>query len=191
MDIIWGSMVLLGVIFAIAMGKITEVSEAFLQGGRDAVQLCVTMAGIMAMWTGLMKIAEEGGMIQMISKKLQPLLKFLFPDIPSNDPANKAIATNLTANFLGLGWAATPAGLNAMKELDRLNHYKKEASHAMCMFLIINMSSVQLFSVNLIAYRAEYGSIAPMEIVGAGIIATLISTLAGVIFALVMERRKK
>lgn len=191
LNYIWGGFILVGVVVALFQGRMPEVTNAAINGGRDAVNLCITMMGVIATWTGVIKIAEKGGMIGILAKKMQPLLRFLFPSVPDNHPAQQYIATNFIANFLGLGWAATPAGLEAMKELNKLNKGKETASHAMCMFLIINMSSVQLISVNIIAYRAQYQSQSPAEILGACIFATLFSTAAGILFAKSMGRRQK
>ena len=135
-----------------------------------------------------MKVAEKAGMIEGLSRKLSPVLTYLFPRIPKNHLARKYIATNIIANVLGLGWAATPPGLQAMKELQKLNKDKEKASIEMCTFLIINISSVQLISVNMLAYRTEYGSNDPAEIIGPALIATILSTIAGVIFSRIMMK---
>lgn len=191
LNYIWGGFILLGIIVAFFRGTMPEVTNAAINGGRDAVNLAITMLGVIATWTGVIKIAQKGGMIELAAKKMRPLLRFLFPSVPDHHPAQEYIATNFIANFLGLGWAATPAGLAAMKELDQLNHGRETASHAMCMFLIVNMSSVQLISVNIIAYRAQYESKSPTEILGACILATLFSTVAGILFAKMMGGRGK
>lgn len=190
LNVVWGAFVLIGIVTAMFTGGMERVTNAVIDGGRDAVNLAITMAGVVATWSGIMKIAERGGMIQSLAKKMNPLLNFLFPSIPKKHPARLYIATNFVANFLGLGWAATPAGLLAMKELQSLNPNKKVASPAMCMFLIINMSSLQLVTVNILAYRAQCGSVSPSEIVGAGIVATLFSTIAGVATAKLLEGRR-
>lgn len=186
---LWGAMILLAILTACITGRVPQLTQAFINGGKDAVSLCITMLGIVATWTGIMKIAEKGGLIQLLSKKMSFLLRFLFPDIPKDHPASQYIATNFIANFLGLGWAATPAGIAAMKEMDRLNKQKGRATRAMCMFLVINMSSIQLISVNMLAYRDQYGSANPAEIVGPSLIATLVSTFVGVVAAKLLERR--
>jgi len=180
LNFIWCIFIIFGIFSAFFTGTTAETATAILEGGQNAVRLAITMAGVVATWSGIMKIAEKGGLIESISEKLTPVMNFLFPDIPQNHPARQYIATNFTANFLGLGWAATPAGLLAMKELQKLNRHKETASRAMCMFLIVNMSSLQLVTVNLLAYRTQYGSANPSEIVGPGIIATLVSTLTGI-----------
>lgn len=190
LNAIWGIFVLLGIITAMFTGGMGEVSNAIIDSGREAVNLAITMAGVVATWSGIMKIAERGGMIEALAKKMNPLLNFLFPEIPKNHSVRLYIATNFVANFLGLGWAATPAGLLAMKELQELNNDKSRASKSMCMFMIVNMSSLQLVTVNILAYRAQCGSIRPSEIVGAGIVATLASTIAGIGAAKLFEGRR-
>lgn len=189
LNYIWGVMILIGIVTAIFTGKTAQITQAVIDGSRDAVNLAFTMAGVVAVWTGIMNIAQKGGMIKSLAKKIRPILRFLFPDIPDGHPAQQYIATNFTANFLGLGWAATPAGLKAMKELDKLNTKKGTASKSMCMFMVINMSSIQLISINLIAYRAQYFSENPSEILAAALIATIVSTFTGIFAVKVMERR--
>lgn len=184
---IWSMFLILGIVTAAFTGKMDAVTTAVIQGGMDAVQLAITMAGVVATWSGIMRIAERGGMIQGLTKHLDPVLSFLFPEVPKRHKARQYIATNFAANFLGLGWAATPAGLLAMKELQGLNKGKGIASRSMCMFLVINMSSLQLVTVNIIAYRAQYGSANPSAIIGAGIFATFLSTLAGIVAVKVAE----
>lgn len=191
LNYIWGSMIILGVIVGIFTGRINEVTQAIINSSKEAVELCLTMLGIVAAWMGIMKIAERGGIIDSLSNKMKPILKLLFPDIPVEHKANKYIATNIIANMLGLGWAATPAGLMAMKELQKLNKDKTSASNSMCMFLIINISSIQLVSINIIAYRAQYGAENATDIVIPTLIATTISTLAGIIYAKVKGRKNK
>lgn len=188
LNYIWGGFMLAGILYGILTNNMEEITNSVIRGGRDAVSLAITMLGVVAIWTGIMRIAQKGGLIQGLSKSLNGILKFLFPSVPENHPAREYIATNFAANFLGLGWAATPAGLQAMKELQKLNKHKKSASNAMCMFLIINMSSVQLVSINILAYRAEYGSLNPTEILGASLIATIVSTIVGIFYGKVMER---
>ena len=191
LNAIWSAFILIGIATAMFTSNMESVTNAVIDGGRDAVNLAITMAGVVATWSGIMKIAERGGMITALANKMNPLLNFLFPDVPKKHPARLYIATNFAANFLGLGWAATPAGLLAMKELQALNADKKSASNAMCMFMIVNMSSLQLVTVNILAYRAQCGSASPTEIVGAGIVATLASTIAGIAAGKLFERRRK
>lgn len=186
LNYLWGFMILIGIIYAALTGRLPEVTDAALDSAREAVTLCITMVGVMSFWVGLMRIAENSGIISGASKKLNPFLRFMFPGIPTGHKANEYISTNMIANIFGLGWAATPAGLKAMEELGKLNHHSKTASKEMCTFLIINISSLQLIPVNMIAYRSQYGSANPARIVGPAIVATLISTFAGILFAKIM-----
>lgn len=194
LNFLWAGMILLGVAYGAAAGRIEDVSNGFIEGGGEAVSLCITMLGIVSLWTGVMEIARKSGLIAGLKKKIAPLIKWLFPDVPPDHSASEYIAINLIANFCGLGWAATPAGLKAMEALaalqdERAGHHVTKASDAMCAFLVINISSIQLIPVNIIAYRAEYGSVNPAAIIIPGIIATTISTLAGVIFCKIKYRK--
>lgn len=194
-------MMVVGVIYGAFTGRIDAVTEAALESAKDAVMLCITMLGVMSFWTGLMEIASKAGIIEMASKKMRPLIRFLFPNIPKGHPAAEYITTNFIANFLGLGWAATPAGLKAMEALENLEEERRKtcsnesvrvvprgvASKEMCDFLILNISSLQLIPVNIIAYRSQYGSVEPTAIVGPAIVATTIGTLTAVIFCKVVN----
>lgn len=182
---LWGIMILLGIVFAAFTGRIGDVGTAALDSSKEAVTLCVTMLGIMSMWTGLMNIAKKAGIIDGLTRALRPVLAFLFPGVPREHKANEYMAANMISNVLGLGWAATPVGLKAMEELKKLNQSSHIASTDMCTFLIINISSLQLIPVNIIAYRSQYGSVSPTAILGMGLAATIISTMAGVIFSVV------
>ena len=187
MNYLWGGMILIGIIYGTVTGHLEEVSEAAIQSSKEAVSLCVVMAGVTALWVGMMRIAEKSGLLEAMEQRMQPVLNFLFPEIPGNHPSRKSIATNLLANVLGLGWAATPAGLKAMEELSDLEEERRRkkqravavgaASNEMCDFLILNISSLQLIPVNIIAFRTEYGSVTPTAIVGPAILATAISTV--------------
>ncbi|NLK22056.1 MAG: nucleoside recognition protein [Epulopiscium sp.] len=191
LNYLWGFMILIGIVVAAFTGTMGEVTNTAINSSREGVEVCIKLLGALAFWMGIMGIAEKSGLINVLTEKIRPVLRFLFPDIPDGHKAQKYIATNLIANILGLGWGATPPGLLAMKELQKLNLKKDEASNAMCMFLIVNISSVQLISINIIAYRSQYGSINPSEIIGPSILATLISTLTAVVYGKIMERRKR
>lgn len=195
MNYLWAGMMLVGIVYASFHGTLPQVTEGALDAAKEAVSLCITMTGVMSFWVGLMKIAEKTGMIAGFSRKLKPILQFLFPGIPKGHIANEYIATNFIANVFGLGWAATPAGLKAMEALADLEKERGNsgdaASDEMCTFLILNISSLQLISVNLIAYRSQYGSANPAAIVGPGIVATVCSTLAAIIFCKIINRRRK
>lgn len=183
-------MLILGIIYGTFSGNMSAITDAVISSAKEAVNLSVSMLGIVAFWTGLMEISIECQVIEKIKKCLLPLLKILFPNIEKNDPALGAISLNFAANILGLGWAATPAGLQAMKELQRISHKEEMnvASDEMCTFLVINISSLQLIPVNVIAYRSQYGSVNPSGIIVPGLIATLISTITAIIICLVKNR---
>jgi spore maturation protein A len=182
------------VAFAALQGDIGAVTNAALDSAKEAVTLCLTMLGVMSFWMGLMEIATKAGIIGAFSKVLRPAIQFMFPNIPKGHKANEHITTNVIANILGLGWAATPAGLKAMESLSELQKERGEsrdvASDEMCTFLIINISSLQLIPINMIAYRSQYGSVNPTRIVGAGLVATIVSTLVGCLYCKWKNRRK-
>ena len=172
LNAIWAGMIVLGILYGAFTGNLEAVSNAALESAGEAVDLCITMCGIMGLWTGLMKIAQQAGIIEGLSRRMRPVLHFLFPDLPQEHPANEYIATNMIANVFGLGWAATPAGLKAMEDLAQLEEKRRQtgylknvpkdtASNEMCTFLILNISSLQLIPVNMIAYRSQYGSASP------------------------------
>ncbi len=190
LNYIWGFMIIVGILFGALNGTIPDITDAALNSAKDAVTLCITMTGVMSLWVGLMEIAKNTGLISSITKKIQPFIDFMFPNIPKGHIAREHISTNIIANVLGLGWAATPAGLKAMEALQELNKGRKTASTEMCTFLIINISSLQLIPVNVIAYRSQYGSVNPVGIVGPALLATICSTLAGILFAKIMAVKK-
>lgn len=230
LNYLWAGMILIGVVYAAFTGRLPELTNAALDSSKEAVTLCITMMGVMAFWSGLMEIGSEAGLIRAMSGKMRPVVRFLFPGLPEEHPAVLHITTNMIANILGLGWAATPAGLKAMEALAELEesrrkqetserqeryggrqerHGKRKERHGgrgremppvyppgtanneMCTFLILNISSLQLIPVNVIAYRSQYGSVNPAAIVGAGILATTVSTGVAVLFCKIMDYRSK
>ena len=202
MTYLWGGMLIIGIVFGALNGNLQEVTEAVIASSKEAVTLCISMAGITAMWTGIMKIAENTGLVNLLSRGMKPILRFLFPDISPESQAGKYISLNFLSNILGLSWASTSSGLCAVQELQKLNEEdckkrgvtKKRAPHiastAMCTFMVINVSSLQLLPMNMIAYRAQYGSVNPAAIVGPGIVATAVSTGAAVVFCKIAGKRK-
>lgn len=223
LNYLWAFMILVGVLWGAFHGNLSAVTDGALSSAKEAVTLCITMLGVMSFWTGIMEIGTKSGLIERLSAKMGPILRFLFPRIPKDHPAMEQISTNLIANMLGLGWAATPAGLKAMEELKNLEEERRAqwgeanpsdaslsahpvsparsgkkhhirpvspgtASNEMCTFLIINISSLQLIPVNMIAYRTQYGSVNPTAVVGPALAATIISTIAGVIYCKLMDR---
>lgn len=201
LNAIWAGMIVLGILYGAFTGNLEAVSNAALESAGEAVDLCITMCGIMGLWTGLMKIAQQAGLIAALTRGISPFVSFLFPRIPKNHPARESISTNIVANVLGLGWAATPAGLEAMEELQKLEEDRRlgkaagpvrkrgVASNEMCTFLIVNISSLQLIPVAVIAYRSQYGSVNPTAVVGPGIAATAVSTGAAILFCRIMDRK--
>ncbi len=190
LNYLWGFMILIGIVIASFTGNIQNITNAIIDSSKDAISICITMLGIVAMWTGIMQIAENSGLIKDLSKKMRPFLSYLFPDIPKNHKSLDYISTNVIANILGLGWAATPAGIKAMESMQTLNNKKDEASRSMCMFMVFNMSSLQIISVNIIAYRSQYNSANPSEVIAPGLFATLVSTIVGISFVKLIERWK-
>lgn len=195
MSYLWGGMIIIGIIYAAFTGNLEAVTDAAIQSAQDAVTLCITMMGVMSMWVGLMEIAKEAGIVDRLTRLIGPALHFLFPGVPRRSRAEEFISLNVIANVLGLGWAATPAGLNAMKELDELRAKQGRptgvATNEMCNFLILNISSLQLIPVNLIAYRSSYGSENPASIIAPAILATTFSTIVAIIFILCINSIKR
>lgn len=193
---IWGFLVISSILYGGYQGAtfIGTLSSGMLDSAGEAISLGIVMLGVVGMWNGIINIAIEAGLIGKLSKLLNPALSFLFPSIPTDSPVRMDIATNMISNILGLGWAATPAGLKAMKGLQQLaissgtNYKTGYATNEMCTLLVINISSLQLIPINIIAYRTEYASINPTSIVGPGIIATLVSTFVAVIFCKACSR---
>ena len=186
LNFLWAGMIVVGIMYAALTGNISEITNVALDSSKEAITLCITMLGIISFWMGLMEIATKAGIIQALARLLRPAIRFMFPKIPKGHKANEYITTNLIANMLGLGWAATPAGLQAMEALGELEEERGNdrqiASDEMCAFLIVNISSLQFISINIIAYRSQYGSVNPSRIVGAGIVATIISTIVGCVY---------
>ena len=193
----------------------TAVTDGAIQASKEAVTLCITMLGVMTLWTGVLEIGHRSGLVDQLAGRMGPILTFLFPRLDPDGEARKQISVNVTANILGLGWAATPAGLKAMEELKKVEEERRKggaagrkdtpgqedtagqraaarqagtASNEMCTFLIINISSLQLIPMNMIVYRSQYGSVNPTAIAGPALAAAFISTVVAVIFCRVMDR---
>ncbi len=238
LDHLWAGMILVGIIWAAFHGRLSDVTLGMLDGAADAVSLGITMLGVLAFWSGILKIGERSGLVDWLAGKMGPILRFLFPRLDPGHPAMRYIAVNMIANMLGLGSAATPAGLAGFKELKKAEEERRKregagstradpgpgyagqirqreidgqrkrgrgrrndqaergyrampkgtASNEMCTFLILNISSLQLIPVNIIAYRSQYGSADPAAIVGPAIVATAVSTAVAVVFCIVMDR---
>ena len=197
LNYLWAGMMLVGILWAAFHGNMGSVTDSMIASAKEAVNLAIAMLGVMSFWCGVLKIGEEAGLLRSMTEKMKPVIRFLFPNLPLDHPATEHISTNMIANILGLGWAATPAGLRAMEELLNLEKERGNsrrllsASDEMCTFLVINISSLQLIPMNMIAYRSQYGSAEPTAIVGPAIAATAFSTLAGILFAKIMSRNRK
>ena len=187
LNILWVIMIAGGIFFAAFHGTMGQITESFISSSTEAVNLCIFMLGFIGVWNGMMEIAVKSGLMKKIAKTMYPFIHWLFPDIPPRHKANEYIAANMAANILGLGWAATPAGLKAMRELQKLEEGGGRASDMMCAFLVLNISSLQLVPINMIAYRSQYGSVNPAAVVLPAICATMISTMAGIVFIKIME----
>ena len=187
LNILWVIMIAGGIFFAAFHGTMGQITESFISSSTEAVNLCIFMLGVIGVWNGMMEIAVKSGLMKKIAKTMYPFIHWLFPDIPPRHKANEYIAANMAANILGLGWAVTPAGLKAMRELQKLEEGGGRASDMMCAFLVLNISSLQLVPINMIAYRSQYGSVNPAAVVLPAICATMISTIAGIVFIKIIE----
>lgn len=193
LNYLWSFMILIGMLWGAINGNLEQVTQGLLDSAKDAVTLGITMFGIMSFWCGVLEIGSRAGLIDWLTGKIGPVLDFLFPGVGKEHPARKPIAVNIVANMLGLGMAATPAGLEAMRAMARNaeqsagnagKHRDRNvaATNDMCTFLILNISSLQLIPVNMIAYRSQYGSADPTAIIGSALIATTFSTIVAVAF---------
>jgi spore maturation protein A len=180
LNYIWFGMLVFGFITALFNGRIDAASKAAIDSAGKAVELSIGLLGIMCLWTGLMRIAEKSGLVRYIARAVKPVLRFLFPEIPNNHPAMGGVVMNLVANFFGLGNAATPLGLKAMNELQKLNPRKETATKAMSMFLVLNTSSIQLIPATVIAIRSASGSLNPAEVIGPIWVASACACAVGV-----------
>ena len=188
LNYIWFGLIFISVLVGTITGRIDEVTDAAISMSKTSVEIAIGLVGIMALWLGTMKIAEESGLIQIIARALKPITIRLFPDVPSDHPAIGSIVLNMAANMLGLGNAATPIGLKAMKELQELNKHKDTATDAMCTFLAINTSSVQII---LPATVVGLMGAAANQIFITTIIATGMSTIAAIISVKVLSKMKR
>lgn len=170
----------------VKMNAVTN--DGIIKYAKTAVELAIGLIGIMALWLGIMKIAEQSGLVANLAKLLKPITTRIFPDVPADHPAMGAMIMNISANMLGLSNAATPFGLKAMEELNKLNKKAGTATDAMCTFLVINTSNVQLIPTTVIAIRAASGSANPTEILGPVIVATFITLVIGIIVVKILAR---
>ncbi|MGG1399551.1 nucleoside recognition domain-containing protein [Bacillus salipaludis] len=177
---IWVGMTIIGIVFALINGKMEDVNKAIFSGAQDAVTLCIGLISILVFWLGMMRIAQEAGLLEKLSKLFRPLVKRLFPEVPVNHPAMGYILSNMISNMFGLGNAATPLGIKAMEELKKLNGGKNSASRSMVTFLAINTASITIIPTTVIAIRMTYNSASPTEIVVPTLIATILSALGAI-----------
>ncbi len=180
-NIIWVAMTVIGIIFAVVNGTISEVNEAIFKGASEAVTICIGLISVLVFWLGLMRIAQEAGLLEKLSKLFRPIVSRLFPEVPVNHPAMGYMLSNMIANMFGLGNAATPMGIKAMEQLKELNDGKTSASRSMITFLAINTASVTLIPTTVIAIRMTYKSANPTEIVGPTLIVTVTSAIGAVL----------
>ena len=188
-NIIWLSIILISIASAAWLGKMSALTLALFEESKAAVMLAVGLIGSMAFWLGMMKILEEAGALRIIAKIVRPVMSKLFPEIPKDHPAIGAIVMNMSANMLGMGNAATPFGINAMQELDKLNGEKGRATNAMCLFLAINTSSVTLLPLGVITIRAAAGAKDPASILIPSLLATIVSTTVAILATKLLQRR--
>ena len=178
---IWVFMILISLGFAMVNGTMAEVNEAVFTGAKEAITLSIGLISILVFWLGMMRIAEDSGLLSKLSTLFKPLISKLFPEVPSNHPAMGYILSNMIANMFGLGNAATPLGIKAMEELKELNGGKNEASRSMITFLAINTASITLIPTTVIAIRMNYDSANPTDIVGPTLVATAVSAVAAIL----------
>lgn len=189
LNFIWLGLILLAVFLGGLNGTLGEIAPAAFEAAKNAVMtLALPLAGLMALWLGMMRLAEKAGLISVLARMLRPVLTRLFPDVPATHPAMGSMLMNMAANMLGLSNAATPLGLRAMQDLEKINPHPGTASNAMCTFLAINTSSVQLIPATAVAILATAGSTQPTAIIGTAFVATLCSTIAGLVAVKSLER---
>ncbi|RNB81581.1 spore maturation protein [Brevibacillus fluminis] len=184
LNVIWLALIVVSIGVAMFNGRIEIISQAMFEGAKSGVTVCFGLLSILAFWMGIMRIAEKAGLLELVARAMSPLVQRLFPDVPKGHPAIGYILSNMSANLLGLGNAATPFGIKAMEELQKLNPDKQRATPAMCTLLAINTASITLIPTTMIAIRFQFGSANAAEIVGT----TLIASFAATIFALVLDR---
>ncbi len=188
---IWIFLILIGVFFSFLTGNFATINNSILTNGKEGFDLILSILPIIVLWTGIMKIAEDSGLLKKFAQLVQPLLSRLFPSVPKNNPALGYIASNIAANMMGLGSAATPFGLKAMKELQKINPQKDTASTPMITFLVLNTAGVTIVPTTVLALRIAHGSLNPSEIILPSIIATFCSSLGGLLVDYFIRRKNK
>lgn len=188
---IWLGMILFSVLFGAVNGNMEQVTEAAFTGAQTGVTVCLGLVSILVFWMGLMRIAEQAGLVQKLSRLMAPIVRRLFPDVPDNHPAMGYILSNMSANLLGLGNAATPMGIKAMQELQKLNPDPATATPAMCTLLAVNTASITLVPTTMIAIRMNFGSAHPADIVSSTLLATIVATAAALLADRWYRRRNR
>ena len=181
LNVIWLSMIFISVIVGVIEGRIDQVVLAVTDSAKLGFEVAIGLTAIMSLWLGIMGVASASGLVTQLARMLQPIMRRLFPDVPVDDPAMGAMVLNIAANMLGMANAATPFGLQAMKELQRLNTHVHTASNSMCTFLAINTSSVQIIPATAMAYLAANGSLQPSSVIMSTLFATTVSTVVALI----------
>lgn len=189
MNYIWGFMLLLGICFAIINDKVSEFTDGLMNSCTEAVEFIISLAGVMAVWSGLMKIAEESGLIEKVSSLAKPLIRYLFPQV-KNTQTTAMMIMSFMANIFGAGNSATVFSLKAMELLDEENDHSSQASNSMCMFIALSMSMLQLVPITVIKIRSDLGSISPEDIILPSIIAGLVSMILTVWVCKFYERKR-
>ena len=188
---IWFFLIVIGIGYSFVTGNVSVINESILTNGADALELMLSIFPVIVLWSGIMKIAEEAGMLKKFAKILEPILSKLFPSVPKDNPALGFIASNIAANMMGLGSAATPFGLKAMTELQKINDKKDTASVPMITFLVLNTAGVTIVPTTVLALRIAYGSANPSEIIVPGTIATFCSCIGAVTIDYFIRKRGK
>lgn len=188
---IWPWLIIISLVVGIFNGKVEEITTSLFESAKSSIETFINIFGIISLWSGLMNIAEKSKLIEKAQKVVYPAIKFLFPDVPKDSNAIGNIAMNMTANIIGLGNVATPVGLKVMEELQKINPQKDCLSKSMLMFLVLNMSSIQLIPTTVIALRASYGSQNSAEVVIPVIISSFTAVIVGVIIVKTMYFKRK
>jgi spore maturation protein A len=191
LNLIWIIMIFAGVMTGLLTGRVKEISDAALASCGNAVELAITMLGAMCLWSGIMRIAQKAGLVDALAKLLKGVFKFLFPGIPNGHPANGAIAMSLSADLMGLGNAATPLGIMAMKELSNINGNSPTANNAMVMFAVINAACIQIIPATVLVIRQQAGSTDPASIIPTVWVASVVATVTGILTAKLLEKSYK
>lgn len=192
LNIIWPIFILISFIYGILTGNVNQINQSIFDSAASAVELTITFFGTLCMWNGIMKIAQETTFMQKLTNLLKPLINFLFPDCINNEKVKQEISMNMVANILGLGNAATPLGLKAMKTMQKDNQNKDTISDSMAMFIVINTASLQLIPTTVIAIRSSLNSVNPSQIIFPVWIATIAAAVAAISAAkLFIYRNKK